>query len=460
MQPRGKLSSIDKIRIFEPVLRDDLLSIKYTVDGEEVPLSFKYDFPVSFEKQDLRMLSAIPLVNYSLFTREVEADFPITRQDYDFLKRMMMLNSREIYVNKLLKRREFYREESIPKSPNESEASYSPTLNFEITKNDREEQENDGSVAVMSSGGKDSLLTYGLMKEIGADVYPIFINESGGHWKTASVSYNHFKATDKNTLRIWTTIDRFYRKMNSKVKALNDKALSMWSDTYPVQLFIFPVYIFSSLPYFSKFGISGVIKGDEFDDPRGMGPEFGIGHYHGIYDQTQFFDDALMSYFDSIGHKIKFYSVVRSITGLVEERILFSRYPDLAELQRSCHSCHDEDGKVIPCGRCSKCNGVLLFLSANSLDPSKIEYRERDIRDFRKTYLEREYRLDEDEREHCTFLASEGKKGLRKEHVEKVHYDRDYSDADLIDERWRDKILSILGEYTKGTSRLENGEWT
>ena len=44
----------------------------------------------------------------------------------------------------------------------------------------------------MSSGGKDSLLTYGIMKEVGANVFPIFVNESGGHWKTASVAYDFF----------------------------------------------------------------------------------------------------------------------------------------------------------------------------------------------------------------------------------------------------------------------------
>ena len=460
MQARGKLLSIEKVRLLEPELRNDLISIKYVVDGEEVLLSFKYDFPISMDKQDLRLLSLIPLVNYSLFIEQIDADFPITQQDYDFIKEMMVINSREIYVNKLLKRQEFYREEFIPKNPTNEEASYSPIMNINIEQNSRNPFKNDGSVAIMSSGGKDSLLTYGLMKEIGANVYSIFINESGGHWKTASVAYDYFHANHQNTLRVWTTIDRFYRKMNSKVKALNDRALAMWSDTYPVQLFIFPVYIFSSLPYYTKFGISGVMKGDEFDDPRGFKPEFGINHYYAIYDQTQSFDVALNNYFQSIGYDVKFYSALRNITGLIEERILFNRYPELAKLQRSCHSCHDEDGKIIPCGRCTKCDGILLFLNANFLDPRIINYKEQDILDFSNTYLERKFRLDEDEREHCKFLISKGNHGAHKEHVEKIHENPIFSDSQMIDEVWRDKIMGILKEYTKGTTRLENDEWT
>ena len=461
MQARGKLSSIEKVRLLDPEIRGDLISIKYVVDGDEVELSFSYDFPVTMDRQDLRMLSLIPLVNYSLFTEEIEAEFPITKQDYDFIKNMMVINSREIYVNKLLKRgQEFYREEYIPKSPNEEEASHCPILNIDLELNTRNDFKKDGSVAIMSSGGKDSLLTYGIMKEVGANVFPIFVNESGGHWKTASVAYDYFQANHQNTLRIWTTVDRFYRKMSSKVKALNDRALTTWSDTYPIRLFIFPVYIFSSIPYYTKFGISGVMKGDEFDDPRGFPLEYGIKHYYGIYDQMQTFDLALNSYFNSIGYNLKFYSALRNITGTVEERILFNRYPELAKLQRSCHSCHDEGGQIVPCGRCTKCDGILLFLSANSLDPRIINYKERDILDFSNTYLERKFRLDEDEMQHARYLISKGSKGTYKEHVEKIHEDPEFSDSQLIDGMWRDKVMAILKEYTKGTTHLENGEWT
>ncbi len=462
MQARGKLSSIERIRLLEPELRNDLISLRYIVDGEEIQLSFSYDFPITADKQDLRLLSLIPLVNYSLFTSEIEADFPITQQDYDFIQKMMVINSREIYVNKLLKRREFYLAEYIPGSPSLEEASYCPRMNISIEPNFRTTFNNngDGSVAIMSSGGKDSLLTYGIMKEVGATVYPIFVNESGGHWKTASVAYDYFQATHENTLRIWTTIDRFYRRMNSKVKALNDKAITMWSDTYPVQLFIFPVYLFSSLPYYKKFGISGVMKGDEFDDPRGFNPEFGVSHYYAIYDQTQSFDIALNEYFRGIGYGIKFYSALRNITGLIEERILFNRYPELAKLQRSCHSCHDDNGQIVPCGRCTKCDGILLFLSANGIDPRTINYREQDIQDFSNTYMERVFRLDEDEREHSRFLISKGEHGKYNEHVEKIHEDPEFSNSQLIDEKWRGKIMDILKEYTKGTTRLQNGEWT
>lgn len=456
---KTKFSSIENIRVKEPEVKGDVISAKYLVDGEEVSLSFKYDFPVVPQSQDLRMIFLIPLVNYSLFTGKIEADFPISIQDKEFLEKMMVINSREVYVNKIIRRKEFFREESVPVSPNNSEASFSPEINVSIEENERVPYKRERSVALLSSGGKDSLLSYGLMREIGANVYPIYINESGGHWRTASTAYEHMRKNSQNTIKVWTTIDRFYRKMNSKVKILNERALTMWSDTYPIQLFLFPVYIFSIIPYVEKFRLAAIMKGDEFDDPREFVTEHGIRHYYGIYDQTQAFDLAMNEYFQKIGYGLIFYSVVRSISGLMEERILFDRYPELAKLQRSCHSCHVQDGQMVPCGRCSKCNGVLLFLLASSLNPARINYREEDIRNFKETYSTRVYNLDKDEREHSEFLFSKGEYGQENIHVEKIHESQDYCNSNYIDEEWRDKIMEIIEKYTKGHTYLENGQW-
>ena len=52
MQARGKLSSIEKVRLLDPEIRDDLISIKYVVYGDDVTLSFSYDFPVTMDRQD------------------------------------------------------------------------------------------------------------------------------------------------------------------------------------------------------------------------------------------------------------------------------------------------------------------------------------------------------------------------------------------------------------------------
>ena len=64
--------------------------------------------------------------------------------------------------------------------------------------------------AVLSSGGKDSLLTFGILREIGLETHPIYVNESGRHWFTALNAYRHFSLNVPNTARVWTNSDRLF----------------------------------------------------------------------------------------------------------------------------------------------------------------------------------------------------------------------------------------------------------
>lgn len=69
------------------------------------------------------------------------------------------------------------------------------------------------------------------------------------------------------------------------------------------------------------------------------------------------------------GLKVRQWSAVRPLTGLIVERILHDRYPPhLFRLQRSCHSVHKEGDDYLPCGTCFKCNGIMTFLLANGID--------------------------------------------------------------------------------------------
>ena len=446
------LQVINKIEIEEPSIEKDRIKAIYNIDGQIFTINFKY-YTGEIRRKYAQILSLMPIVNYSLFTESIKIDFPITEEDLGFFREVLRLNSIEIYVNKLIKRPEFFRDEYIPMRASISEASWIPKLVYELGNPWPKFSTESNNVAIMSSGGKESLLTYGLMNEIGAEVYPIYFNESGSHWKTAIPAYRYMSERDPRTLRIWSDIDRFYRKVNRILPIFKKGALEMWSDTYPIQLFIFPVYIFASLPYIEKYAIGNVMKGDEFDDPRSFEPLDGIRHFYGILDQTKYFDDMLTQYMQSVGLNLRFFSAVRHITGLVEERILFQRYPELLKLQRSCHSCHYENGEVVPCGKCSKCNGILLFLEANGIDPRLIKYRDDDVNRFMEDYSNRLYRIDESEKLHAMYKVSEGKLGKRDDNVEKIHFCKDFCPEDTIPEQFRDKLIGIFKEYTSGIEK-------
>jgi len=154
------------------------------------------------------------------------------------------------------------------------------------------------------------------------------------------------------------------------------------------------------------------------------------------------------------------WSAVRPISGMIVERILTRRYPELARVQRSCHSCRFENGKLVPCGHCSKCQGVLLFLLANHVDPSVMEYKPKDVVDLPGRILKGELRLDEDEREHSIFLAGlPGLVGRECSHVETIHLNKSTSDIELVPTRFRGSLIKIMREYTKGFTVLDGDSW-
>lgn len=156
------------------------------------------------------------------------------------------------------------------------------------------------------------------------------------------------------------------------------------------------------------------------------------------------------------------WSALRNISGLVDQNILVRRYPALAKMQRSCHSCHIKNGVVYPCGTCSKCLGILLYLLANNLDPGLMKYRRKDIENFYTNVGDSSLKLDKDEKEQSFFLLKQ-KGSVPKlqcvDHVEKIHVHASTCNPDFYPQRFRDGLLRILEEYTTGYCTLQNGEW-
>ena len=434
----------------------------------EFILRVKYDEDVSKDFLPiLRLAFCMPLLNYGLFSKKLNLQFPISKADFKLLNELINIFSKDIFVNKILRRRANYIlpgflpkeknvkiEDAFPKAEIKPEKIYNDNfISKDINKN---------SCGVLSSGGKESLLTYGLLKEIGCNVYPLYVNESGGHWRTALTAYRYHKINEPNTQKIWTNVDRFYIFMLDNLKFIRSDHRKVWADTYPIRLCIFPFYVFSLLPIFSRKKIGNLLIGSEFDDLRIKPVYLGISHYFGVYDQHQDYDILMNNWYAKRLQGLYQWSAVRNISGLIVERILTKRYPKLASLQRSCHSCHFENKEIVPCGVCSKCMGVLLFLLANKVDPKIMEFKDKDIELFPKRIQPNSIRLDEDEKNQLFYLIGKKYKipGAKPvDHVEKIHIDQDNCDLKLIPNKFRQNILDIIKVYTTGFCELKNDNW-
>jgi hypothetical protein len=415
----------------------------------------------------LRLAFCMPLLNYGLFSKKIQLNFSITKADISLLNDLNVIFSRDIFVNKIAQRTnpyilpEFFPDqEKIRPHDGDPTAVIQPKqIIDDVPISEKMDAMKSG---VLSSGGKDSLLTYGLLKELGSTVYPLYMNESGGHWRTALTAYQNHKKTEPNTQRVWTNVDRFYSFMLDHLRFIRSDHRKIWHDTYPIRLCIFPFYVFSLLPIFVEERIGNLLLGSEFDDLRYEVQYKGIKHYFGVYDQHQDYDMRMNQWYEKRIPGLYQWSALRNISGLVDQNILVRRYPALAKLQRSCHSCHIKNGVVYPCGTCSKCLGILLYLLANDLDPTLMKYRRKDIEDFYTNVGVSSLKLDKDEKDQSFYLLKrQGSipKVQCVDHVEKIHVYESTCDPDLYPRQFRNGLLKILEEYTTGYCSLKNKKW-
>jgi hypothetical protein len=464
---------LSSISLDEPILQKNTARAYITlndVNGDDNRFELMNTYEQELQEHHLpflRLAFCMPLLNYGLFSKKIQMNFPVSRADLALLNDLNMVFSRDIFVNKIAQGTNPYiLPEFFPKKERITQKDGDPKAAIVSSKVIADVPIHNGldpmRCGVLSSGGKDSLLTYGLLKEIGASVYPLYVNESGGHWKTALTAYKYHQKTEPNTQRVWTNIDRFYTFMLDHLSFIRPDHRKVWHDTYPIRLCIFPFYVFSLLPLFVDQKIGNLLLGSEFDDLRYETQYKGIQHYFGVYDQHQDYDVRMNEWYEKRVPELYQWSALRNISGLVDQKILVDRYPHLAKQQRSCHSCHSENGKMYPCGTCSKCLGIMLYLLANKTDPAIMNYRKKDIKYFYNNVGTSSLKLDKDEKDQSFFLLK-GKGTVPVvsfvDHVQKIHVHPATCAPQLYPKQFRDGLLKILEEYTTGYCRLKNGAW-
>ncbi|HUR69288.1 MAG TPA: hypothetical protein VM370_08575 [Candidatus Thermoplasmatota archaeon] len=475
-----------ELRVSDPVLKDDASTSTYTfVDkrGRKHPLTLHYKFPAPLYADanaamvnQARVHHAIPSLNYGLFCKRIVFEFPLTKADLAYLTQMQGLTAREIYLNR------FVGDEPHPLV----EAEYHvPTARFdpralkrlarmvckvepEPARDPHGEMPDSRRYAVLSSGGKESLLTYGILRELNEDVSPIYVNESGRHWYTALMAHRYHAKTDERTKRIWTSVDRLYVGANRLLPCIKKNFQSLGADVYPTQLFTFNSYQMAVAGLAMHFGIGTLLMGNEFDE--GDWPEEkGVKHWWGIYDQSQEFDDVLNAYYEKKGWGIRQASILRTLSGLIIQDALASRYPDLLAVQTSCHATHLRGTKVIPCGRCSKCQGIILFLLAAGHDPKKLRYTAADIRALADALATTHVKFERPEAEHCMWLAQ--KRGwtfkgsangfVPRPHpeVQSLRFHPETSPRRAMPKELADRVYAILSTKAKGAREKVGERW-
>jgi creatinine amidohydrolase/Fe(II)-dependent formamide hydrolase-like protein len=396
--PLALLEVIDRLEVCPVELREDRLTMPYRVvqAGKEAAteLIYRFEEPVFDPEEEASrnlgsLIGAQVALNYGLFCGEIVLNGSFDPVDRAFLREMAANTAREIYVKKFLEPNPFLEGPAAGMPVVRWRSYLRAELRFpepEVTEtSSRRDSHVDwpqepSRIAVLSSGGKDSLLSYGLLDELGLETHSVFVNESGRHWHTALNGYRHLSATrPTTTTRVWTSADRVFTWMLRRLPFVRKDFARLRSDEYPIRLWTVAVFLFGALPVLRCRGVARLVIGDEHDTSHRTTHK-GITHYDGLYDQSRYFDEALSRYFRRKGWPLTQFSILRQLSELLVQKTLVERYPELQRHQLSCHATHLDGERALPCGNCEKCRPIVGMLLALDAEPGACGYTEEQVR--------------------------------------------------------------------------------
>ena len=473
----------NELKVHQVIIEPKRVKATYTIvknDGGEVSNELIYSYKNAyFDKSSAvdanlaSMMLAQVALNYGLFFKTITLDGLYDAADKRFLLDMMENTSREIVVNKFLVKNEFLKPPFDNLTIQKLERYTAADLNFVNTcfanlKLNKERAVTDkNQYAILSSGGKDSLLTYGIIKEIG-EPHPVFINESGRHWFTAINAHEHFEKIEPNTVKPWCNSDRIFNWMVKQMPFIKENFQNIRADIYPIRLWTVAVFLFGVLPVARKRGIANILIGNEYDTTV-KGNHNGISHYNGLYDQSKYFDNALTRYYQKKGWNMYQYSILRSLSELLILKVLVKRYPDLQQHQVSCHAAHEFEGRMLPCGKCEKCRRIVGMLKALDEDPKRCGYSENQIENGLKALGQQKVKQIGSDAAHLYNLLlqknlidkNEHTLKIAKSHPEmvKLRFDNERSLLSDLPQHIRKPLFSILSKYSDGAVQLLDRKW-
>lgn len=223
---------------------------------------------------------------------------------------------------------------------------------------------------LLFSFGKDSLLTYGLLEEMGVSVIPVFMREPQSIYENA---HKHKLA------------ERFYNQLDEEVVffPLSIGRLRQESGLYWGWDIILSQYAFILIPFYFYHQARYLFFGNE------QSCNFSLQDAEGylvnpVFEQSVFAMKHLQDIPKQFFINTHIGSLVEPIHEIFITYILHRRYPNFARFQMSCFSEEPQAKKKRWCGVCEKCARIYIFLKALAISPEKAGFYKNDMLSLEK----------------------------------------------------------------------------
>lgn len=213
---------------------------------------------------------------------------------------------------------------------------------------------------VLFSFGKESLLTYGLLKELGVKTILVFIKEP----------QSTFENTHKKKLA-----DKFYDKFNEDVEffPLSIGKLRQQEDLAWGWDIILSQYAFILVPYYFSQQARYLFFGNEQSCNFNMLDKEGF-FINPVFEQSISAMQLLQNIPKVFFINTHVGSLVEPINEIFVTYILHHRYPEVGRFQMSCFSETPEAKKRRWCGLCEKCARMYIVFRALNISPERVGF--------------------------------------------------------------------------------------
>lgn len=223
---------------------------------------------------------------------------------------------------------------------------------------------------LLFSFGKDSLLTYGLLDEVGVSVIPVYIREP----------QSGFENTHKKRLA-----ERFYRRLDEEIIffPLSVGRLRQSSGLYWGWDIILSQYAFILIPYYFYYQTRYLFFGNEQSCNYSLYDKQGY-LVNPVFEQSAMAMKHLQDIPKQFFINTHIGSLVEPIHEIFITYILHHRYPEIGRFQMSCFSEEAVAKKRRWCGICEKCARIYVFLRAFNFSPERVGFYDSEMFSLKK----------------------------------------------------------------------------
>lgn len=461
----------DLLEVGPPVLEHNRLTVPYKIiigdDIQTTEWTIEYDsnvFDVDSPQVDnlVSLIAIQPALNFGMFSKRVILRGFFDNHDRKAIRNLGEILSREVYINRMYEPNPYLRkEDSLWEAPTKKALlkaelivtgeNKEPYIHWDQWQSSRERH------GVLVDGTRESLLSFGMLRELGDPTFA-FVHLPIEQPKSSSQDlYDKLSQSyPEEVFCIRSSLDELYHWFKVQIPYIMEDYSEIRHQTSPLAVWKKGISLFCALPLIKKLGIRRIVSGNTYETTEKVFIN-NISHNAGNFENSYYADTFLSRFFQQKKWGVHTFSILRSLSQFLSEKMLLERYPELHELEFACSRPVVKDQNVRRCGWCHSCGAHQSLLVAHNSSIEKFGYNAEQLKYALSLVESRKIEWDEKEIDQL-LLALSHQNAIDLKRPPKVKLDhlcfarisREKSPSNSMPDSLREPIYRLLSQHVEG----------